>query len=173
MVKIKKVSATSLLDSRNEKTILVTIKTNVGSFSASSPNGKSTGKNASKIYKKDLEGDIKTLKDFEVHEIEEKVYDSSESSLNNASSGWTEEIETIEVSELKEEATREKAVNREKIAPVIEKKEEKSEEKKEEVKEEKDSKEPSSSAKATEDKKEEKEAESSKLEAESDSPESK
>lgn len=78
MVRIKRVAATSLLDSRKEKTILVTIQTDVGNFSASSPNGKSTGKNASKIYKKDLEGDIKTLKDFESYfseEIIEKLED--------------------------------------------------------------------------------------------------
>ncbi len=66
-------TATSLLDSRKEKTIFVTIQTDVGSFSASSPNGKSTGKNAAKIYKKDLEGDIKTLKDFESYFSEEII----------------------------------------------------------------------------------------------------
>jgi enolase len=64
MVVIKKVTATSLLDSRKEKTILVTIKTDVGTFSASSPTGKSTGKYEAKTYKKSLEGDIKALKDF-------------------------------------------------------------------------------------------------------------
>jgi enolase len=64
MVLIKGVSAKSILDSRKEKTILISIKTNVGDFSASSPNGKSTGKNAKKIYKKSLDGDIKTIKNF-------------------------------------------------------------------------------------------------------------
>jgi enolase len=64
MVVIKKVVATSLLDSRKEKTILVTIKTDIGNFSASSPTGKSTGKYEAKSYRKSLEGDIKTLKDF-------------------------------------------------------------------------------------------------------------
>lgn len=64
MVVIKEVSAKSIKDSRGEKTISVSIKTNVGNFSASAPNGKSTGKNAVKIYKKNLEGDISTLKKF-------------------------------------------------------------------------------------------------------------
>jgi enolase len=64
MVVIKKVTATSLLDSRKEKTILVTIKTDVGTFSASSPTGKSTGKHEAKTYKKSLDADIKALKDF-------------------------------------------------------------------------------------------------------------
>lgn len=64
MVVIKKVMATAILDSRKEKTILVSIKTNAGNFSASSPTGKSTGAYEAKPYKKTLEGDIKTLKDF-------------------------------------------------------------------------------------------------------------
>jgi enolase len=78
MVVIKRVVATSLLDSRGEKTILVTIKTDVGSFSASSPNGKSKGKYEAKPYKKNLEGDIKTIKDFSEYfsgEIIEKFGD--------------------------------------------------------------------------------------------------
>lgn len=61
---IKGVFAKSILDSRKEKTIYVTIKTNVGKFSSSAPNGKSTGKFASKIYKKSLENDIETLEKF-------------------------------------------------------------------------------------------------------------
>ena len=64
MVIIKSVSAKEIFDSRKEKTILVSINTNVGIFSASSPNGKSTGKYAAKIYKKNLEQDIKTIKKF-------------------------------------------------------------------------------------------------------------
>jgi len=64
MVVIKRVRATSLLDSRKEKTILVTISTNIGTFSASSPTGKSTGKFEAKPYKKGIESDIKALKDF-------------------------------------------------------------------------------------------------------------
>jgi enolase len=73
MVRIKRVTATSLLDSRKEKTIFVTIQTDVGNFSASSPNGKSTGKNENKTYKKSLEGDIKTLKEFESYFSEEII----------------------------------------------------------------------------------------------------
>jgi|TARA_Y100000310_G_scaffold96473_1_gene94227 enolase len=64
MVVIKRVFAKSILDSRKDKTILITIKTNVGNFSASAPNGKSIGRHAVKIYKKNLEEDIKTIKKF-------------------------------------------------------------------------------------------------------------
>lgn len=75
---IKSVTAKSIYDSRKEKTIFVIIKTNVGKFSSSAPNGKSTGKFASKIYKKSLEGDIETLKkfsDYFSNEIIEKFDD--------------------------------------------------------------------------------------------------
>ncbi|MEK6925902.1 MAG: enolase C-terminal domain-like protein [Nanoarchaeota archaeon] len=61
---IKSVSAKSILDCRKDKTISVKIETNSGNFEASSPSGKSTGKYEAKSYKKNLEGDIKTLKEF-------------------------------------------------------------------------------------------------------------
>ena len=78
MVVIKSVSAETILDSRGEKTILVSIKTNVGKFSASAPNGKSVGKHEKKTYKKNLENDIKTiksLKDYFSKEVIEKFDD--------------------------------------------------------------------------------------------------
>lgn len=75
---IKSVSAKSILDSRKEKTIEVSIKTNVGIFFASAPNGKSTGKHASKIYKKTLDGDIKALKDFTDYFSEEIIENFSD-----------------------------------------------------------------------------------------------
>lgn len=64
MVVVKSVSAKHILDSRKEKTIFITINTNVGKFSASSPTGKSTGRHEAKPYKKGLEKDIETLKKF-------------------------------------------------------------------------------------------------------------
>ena len=64
MVVINGVSAKSILDSRNEKTVSVYINTNVGKFHASAPTGKSTGKYETKAYKKSLSGDIETLKKF-------------------------------------------------------------------------------------------------------------
>jgi len=73
MIKIKGVTARAILDSRDEKTILVSAKTNAGKFSASAPNGKSTGKYEKKIYKKNLEGDIKTIKDFSDYFSEEII----------------------------------------------------------------------------------------------------
>jgi len=71
MVVIRGVSAKSILDSRKEKTVCVTIKTDVGNFSASAPNGKSTGKYEIKPYKKSLEEDIKFLKDSQGYFSEE------------------------------------------------------------------------------------------------------
>ena len=62
MVVVKSVNAKFILDSRKEKTILVSVNTNAGKFSASAPNGKSVGKHEAKPYKKSLEKDIETLK---------------------------------------------------------------------------------------------------------------
>ena len=77
-MKIRGVSAKVVLDSRKEKTILVSISTNVGDFSASSPSGKSTGKYETKSYNKNLEEDIKAIKqlsDYFSEEIIEKFED--------------------------------------------------------------------------------------------------
>jgi enolase len=77
-MKIKEVSAKAILDSRGEKTILVLIKTDLGNFSASSPTGKSTGKYEAKPYKKNIDGDIKTIRklgDYFSEEIIEKFED--------------------------------------------------------------------------------------------------
>lgn len=71
MVIINKVSAKAIFDSRKEKTISVSIKTNLGKFSASAPNGKSTGKFAVKIYRKSLENDIETLEKFSDYFVED------------------------------------------------------------------------------------------------------
>ena len=73
MVIIRGVDAKPILDSRKEKTIKVSINTNVGIFSASSPDGKSRGKSEAKPYKKDLETDIKNLKKFSEYFSEEKI----------------------------------------------------------------------------------------------------
>ena len=61
---IKEVDAKSILDSRKEKTISIIIKTNVGDFFSSAPNGKSKGKYETKPYKKNLEQDTETIKKF-------------------------------------------------------------------------------------------------------------
>ena len=77
-MKIKSVNAKTILDSRKEKTIFVSIKTNAGEFSASAPNGKSKGKHETKPYKKTLNEDIATLKKFRDYfskEIIEKFSD--------------------------------------------------------------------------------------------------
>ena len=73
MVIIKEVSAKSILDSRGEETIEVSIKTKSGSFSASAPNGKSKGKHEAKSYKKSLNDDIKTLEEFSDYFSKERI----------------------------------------------------------------------------------------------------
>lgn len=73
MVYIKEVSAKPILDSRKDKTIQVTIKTNFGTFSASSPTGKSIGKFEKKPYIKSLDHDIKVLKQLSDYFSEESL----------------------------------------------------------------------------------------------------
>ena len=78
MVVIKSVSAKHIFDSRKEKTIFVSVVTNVGTFSASAPNGKSKGIYEEKPYKKSLEHDIemlKKLKDYFSDEIIDNLSD--------------------------------------------------------------------------------------------------
>lgn len=70
---IKNISAKSILNSRKEKTISVFIKTTSGEFSASSPCGKSKGKYESKPYNKNIEDDIKKIKQFEEYFSEEII----------------------------------------------------------------------------------------------------
>lgn len=70
---ITKVGAKAIFDSRREKTIEVSITTNVGKFIASAPCGKSTGKFEVKLYKKSLDDDIKTLKKFSDYFSEEVI----------------------------------------------------------------------------------------------------
>jgi enolase len=77
-MKIKKINANIIFDSRGDKTIKISINTNIGNFFASAPNGKSKGKNEAKPYKKSLEEDIKTIKNFSEYfsdEIIEKFDD--------------------------------------------------------------------------------------------------
>ena len=58
---IKEVYGKIIKDSRKDQTIEVTIKTNVGKFSASAPNGKSKGKNEAKPYIKSIQKDVESL----------------------------------------------------------------------------------------------------------------
>ncbi len=77
-MKIIEVDAKTIKDSRGDETIEVSIKTDVGKFSASSPNGKSKGKHEAKSYKKNLKGDIENLKklsDYFSSEFLEKFED--------------------------------------------------------------------------------------------------
>lgn len=72
-MKIKEISAKIILDSRKEKTVLISIDTNVGEFSASSPSGKSTGKYEAKPYNKNIENDIKIIKQLSEYFSEEII----------------------------------------------------------------------------------------------------
>ena len=73
MVIVKSVDAKSIFDSRREKTVQVSVKTNVGVFSASAPNGKSKGKNEARSYVKSLDEDIKMLRKFSDYFSKENI----------------------------------------------------------------------------------------------------
>lgn len=70
---IKEVSGEKIFDSRAEETISVSIKTNVGEFNSSAPNGKSRGKHEAKPYEKSLDWDIETLSKFSDYFSNEKI----------------------------------------------------------------------------------------------------
>ncbi len=70
---IIEVFAKEISDSRKDKTVLVKIKTNVGEFSASAPNGKSKGKHEAKSYRKNIESDIKSIKQLSDYFSEETL----------------------------------------------------------------------------------------------------
>lgn len=77
-MKIKEINAKVINDSRKDKTISITINTNIGKFSASAPNGKSKGKSEAKPYKKSLEEDVKEIKkigEYFTEEVLEKFDD--------------------------------------------------------------------------------------------------
>ena len=66
---IKEVSAKEVKDSRGEKTIQVSVKTDEGKFITSAPAGKSTGKYEAKSYSKSLQGDINFINDLDLEKI--------------------------------------------------------------------------------------------------------
>ena len=73
MVVIKSVDAKSIFDSRKEKTIYISVKTDAGAFGASAPNGKSKGKNEARSYVKSLDEDVKMLKKFSDYFSKENI----------------------------------------------------------------------------------------------------
>lgn len=87
-MRIKEINARVILDSRNEKTAEVSVKTNYGLFVASSPSGKSKGKNEAASYKKSSEEDCRELMNLsnKISEIEiEKFFDLEK--VENIASG--------------------------------------------------------------------------------------
>ena len=63
-MKSKQIIAKVILDSRNEKTIEVIVKTDSGSYSASAPSGKSKGSHEREYYKNTIENEAKKLESF-------------------------------------------------------------------------------------------------------------
>lgn len=68
-MKIKKVSAKEVKNSRKEKTIQITVKTPKGKFITSAPSGKSVGKFEVKSYARSLKRDIDYINNLNINKI--------------------------------------------------------------------------------------------------------
>ena len=74
-MKIKRLSARKIKDTRGEDTIEISLKTEHGEFIASSPNGKSRGKFEINPWKKSLKDDIKAVNEFFIEDINIKKFE--------------------------------------------------------------------------------------------------
>ena len=68
-MKIKKLVAKEIKDTRGEETIEVKLITSDGEFIASAPNGKSRGEFEASVWKKSLAGDIKAVNNYFIEDI--------------------------------------------------------------------------------------------------------
>ena len=68
-MKVKKLVARQIKDTRGDKTIEILLKTDFGEFIASAPNGKSRGEYESKPYKRSILGDIKAVNNYFIKDI--------------------------------------------------------------------------------------------------------
>lgn len=69
-MKLKKIYADFILNSRKEKTIRILVKTSKGIFKTSAPSGKSKGIFEAKVYHLNLEGDIEFINKINLEEIQ-------------------------------------------------------------------------------------------------------
>ncbi len=70
LMRIQKIEAKKILDSRKQGTIEVTIETNKGSFVSAAPSGKSKGRYEARPYYKNLQGDIEFLNKIKTKDLE-------------------------------------------------------------------------------------------------------
>src|SRR3989344_7664085 len=68
-MKVKKLVAKEIKDTRGEETIEVKLITSDGEFIASAPNGKSRGEFEASVWKKSLAGDIKAVNNYFIEDI--------------------------------------------------------------------------------------------------------
>ncbi len=74
-MKIKRLKASIIKDTRGDKTIQILLVTDFGEFIASSPNGKSKGEYETKPWKKTIEGDVQAVNDYPIYDIEIKKFE--------------------------------------------------------------------------------------------------
>src|SRR3989344_6018440 len=68
-MKIKSLSAKAINDTRGEKTVEISLKTDLGNFIASAPNGKSRGEFEINPWKKNIVSDINAVNKFFIEDI--------------------------------------------------------------------------------------------------------
>jgi len=74
-MKVKKLVAREINDTRGDKTIEIFLSTGNGEFVASAPNGKSKGSNEKIVWKKSLKEDIKSVNEYFIEEINLNKFD--------------------------------------------------------------------------------------------------
>jgi enolase len=74
-MKVKKLVAKAIKDTRGEQTISIELETNLGKFIASAPNGKSKGEYEARPWKKNINEDIKVVNNYFIEDINLKKFD--------------------------------------------------------------------------------------------------
>ncbi len=74
-MKVKKLVAKKIKDTRGEATIEIKLVTNDGEFVSSAPNGKSRGEFEADVWKKSLVGDIKAVNNYFIEDISINNFD--------------------------------------------------------------------------------------------------
>lgn len=73
-MKVKKLTAKAIKDTRGEQTISIELVTDKGRFIASAPNGKSKGEYEAKSWKKNINSDIQAVNDYFIEDLNIKKF---------------------------------------------------------------------------------------------------
>ena len=74
-MKIKRLKASIIKDTRGDKTIQISLTTDFGDFISSSPNGKSKGEYEMKSWRGRIESDVQAVNNYPIYDIEINKFD--------------------------------------------------------------------------------------------------